>query len=66
AISLRKQLAEGQMWPGGETVGPDNQKADPFSRIRPESVDDLHCFCFYRDFSSFFCPTVNPQIQGSQ
>jgi hypothetical protein len=44
-----------------KTVGPDNQKADSFTRTRPESVDDLHCFCFYRDFSSFFYPTVNPQ-----
>jgi len=47
-------------------VGPDNQKADSFTRTRPESVDDLHCFCFYRDFSSFFYPTVNPQVQGFQ
>jgi len=46
-------------------VGPDNQKADPFSRIRPESVDDLHCFCCYRDSSLFFYPTACPQFRGS-
>lgn len=40
---------------------PDNQKADSFSRTRPESVDDLHCFCFCRDFSSFLYPTASPQ-----
>ena len=43
---------------------PENQKADPFSRIRPQSVDDLHCFCFCRDFSWFLYPTAYPHFRG--
>jgi len=33
---------------GGEAIlrRPDNQKADPFSRTRPESFDDLQLFLF--------------------
>jgi len=40
---------------------PENQKADPFSRIRPESFDDLRCSCFCRDYSVFSTPLCFPK-----